>query len=462
MVAPVMGGMSPMPGSAPSPSHAVPVKAAPGGAPPSSLAAGGPPGGPPGGPAGLPGGEGDAVQRPPPVPPPAAAPPPPLELPPPPPDAAGACKAQAAEELESLALSAIGYGQAQVEGAYTTVVLQNLPANAEGQELACQWLDGAGFAGWYDFVFFVPARRSQSQRLQGSCIFVNFCAPEAAQSCGQALVGQCGSTEDAAVVVAPAFVQGLVECLEHFGAYAQAAGQPATPAASSGPAPLSGFGTSAASAASPAASPALSFEPSGLPVLSQAVASEASASARAALHAAAAVASTLAAEVADCALAGGTLSPRQQRALRLLEASHQNLPLPSDSRRNRKYTPRSPYVHADTRGNAAYPMLPTKNYDDPAMFEKYDLDTLFFIFYYQQGSYQQYLAARELKKLSWRYHTKYLTWFQRHEEPRMTATDFERGTYVYFDHQSGWCQRVKSDFTFEYQFLEDEPMSQLP
>lgn len=92
------------------------------------------------------------------------------------------------------------------------------------------------------------------------------------------------------------------------------------------------------------------------------------------------------------------------------------------------------------------------------MFEKYDLDTLFFIFYYQQGSYQQHLAAKELKKLSWRYHTKYLTWFQRHEEPRMTASDFERGAYVYFDHDSGWCQRIKSDFTFEYQFLEDEPL----
>lgn len=155
---------------------------------------------------------------------------------------------------------------------------------------------------------------------------------------------------------------------------------------------------------------------------------------------------------------GGALSPRKLQALQLLAASHHHVPLPSDGRRSRRYVPRNPYVHMDTRGTAAYPTTPTRNYDDPAMFEKYDLDTLFFIFYYQQGSYQQHLAAKELKKLSWRYHTKYLTWFQRHEEPRMTATDFERGAYVYFDHDSGWCQRIKSDFTFEYQFLEDEPM----
>ncbi|CAE8587499.1 unnamed protein product [Polarella glacialis] len=154
----------------------------------------------------------------------------------------------------------------------------------------------------------------------------------------------------------------------------------------------------------------------------------------------------------------GSLSPRRLQALQLLAASHKHLPAPSDSRRSRKYVPRNPYVHVDAAGSPAYHMQPTRNYEDPAMFEKYDLDTLFFIFYYQQGSYQQHLAAKELKKLSWRYHTKYLTWFQRHEEPRLTAADYERGAYVYFDHDSGWCQRIKSDFTFEYQFLEDEPM----
>lgn len=152
------------------------------------------------------------------------------------------------------------------------------------------------------------------------------------------------------------------------------------------------------------------------------------------------------------------MSPTKARMLELMVASHKNLPVPSDSRRDRRYMPRNPYTHEDTKKTTAYPTQPTTSYEDPAMFEKYDLDTLFFIFYYQQGSYQQHLAAKELKKLSWRYHTKYLTWFQRHEEPRTTAADYERGAYVYFDHDSGWCQRIKTDFTFEYQYLEDEPM----
>ena len=113
--------------------------------------------------------------------------------------------------------------------------------------------------------------------------------------------------------------------------------------------------------------------------------------------------------------------------------------------------PRNPYATPP-----AFPSTPAPTFDDAKVFEKLGTDTLFFIFYYQQGTYQQYLAAKELKKQSWRYHKKYMTWFQRHEEPKVTTDEFEQGTYVYFDYETGWCQRIKSDFTFEYNFLEDE------
>lgn len=68
----------------------------------------------------------------------------------------------------------------------------------------------------------------------------------------------------------------------------------------------------------------------------------------------------------------------------------------------------------------------------------------------------RYLAARELKKQSWRFHKKYSTWFQRHEEPKTITDEYEQGTYVYFDYETGWCQRKKTDFTFEYRFLEEQ------
>jgi CCR4-NOT transcription complex subunit 3 len=98
----------------------------------------------------------------------------------------------------------------------------------------------------------------------------------------------------------------------------------------------------------------------------------------------------------------------------------------------------------------------SKEGDVAALLERLPMDTLFFVFYFQQGTYQQYLAAKQLKKHSWRFHKKYMTWFQRHEEPKIATEEFEEGTYVYFDYESGWCQRIKSEFKFEYAYLEDE------
>lgn len=51
-------------------------------------------------------------------------------------------------------------------------------------------------------------------------------------------------------------------------------------------------------------------------------------------------------------------------------------------------------------------------FDAPSLYEKLDAETLFFIFYHQPGSYQQYLAARELKRQAWRFHKEHSAWFQ--------------------------------------------------
>ena len=133
-----------------------------------------------------------------------------------------------------------------------------------------------------------------------------------------------------------------------------------------------------------------------------------------------------------------------------LNESFLHCPSTADSERQRSYTPRNPYPTPPS-----YPTTPSQIFDHSAIFEKLGPDCLFFIFYYAQGTYQQYLAARELKKQSWRYHKKYMTWFQRHEEPKITTDEYEQGTYVYFDYETGWCQRIKSDFRFEYSYLED-------
>jgi len=68
----------------------------------------------------------------------------------------------------------------------------------------------------------------------------------------------------------------------------------------------------------------------------------------------------------------------------------------------------------------------------------------------------RYLAAKELKRQSWRFHIKYLTWFQRHSEPQAITEEYEQGVYVYFDWEGSWCQRKKSDFRFEYRYLSED------
>ncbi|KAI9913914.1 hypothetical protein PsorP6_006324 [Peronosclerospora sorghi] len=141
----------------------------------------------------------------------------------------------------------------------------------------------------------------------------------------------------------------------------------------------------------------------------------------------------------------------QKQVLRLIDESFHFIPENCDSEKANRYVPRNLYPTP-----TSFPATPSTLFSNAAIFEKLDVDTLFFIFYYQQGSYQQYLAARELKRRTWGYHKKYKTWFKRHEEPQVTGEDYEQGTFVYFDYETGWCQRIKTEFTFEYSFLEDE------
>jgi hypothetical protein len=105
------------------------------------------------------------------------------------------------------------------------------------------------------------------------------------------------------------------------------------------------------------------------------------------------------------ALSGTSLGPSYVSALSDSFAAVTNA---VDHERTSLYVPQNPYPTP-----ASYPALPSQIFDKPGIFEKLGMDALFFIFYYAQGSYQQYLAARVLKKQSWRFRKKYMPWFQR-------------------------------------------------
>jgi len=135
----------------------------------------------------------------------------------------------------------------------------------------------------------------------------------------------------------------------------------------------------------------------------------------------------------------------------MLSASVANAPDALDTLAPRSYKPKHPF-----RTPSYYPQELDPVFDDPRLYSRIDPDTLFYVFYYKQETYQQYLAAKALKDQSWRFHKQYQTWFQRHEEPKTITEEFEQGTYRFFDYESTWMNRRKADFKFAYKFLEDD------
>ncbi|EKM59625.1 uncharacterized protein PHACADRAFT_250243 [Phanerochaete carnosa HHB-10118-sp] len=136
---------------------------------------------------------------------------------------------------------------------------------------------------------------------------------------------------------------------------------------------------------------------------------------------------------------------------KLLEGSYSSMPQPQDTEKPKYYVPRNPF-----QTPSYYPQQPNPILSTPGIFSQLDVETLFYVFYFHPGTYPQYLAAKELKRQSWRFHVKYLTWFQRHSEPQAITEEYEQGVYVYFDWEGSWCQRKKSDFRFEYRYLSED------
>ncbi|KAG7270147.1 hypothetical protein CRUP_027217 [Coryphaenoides rupestris] len=140
---------------------------------------------------------------------------------------------------------------------------------------------------------------------------------------------------------------------------------------------------------------------------------------------------------------GPTPLPKDQLYQQAMqESAWTHMPHPSDSERIRQYLMRNPCPTLPF-----HHQMPPHHSDSIEFYQRLSTETLFFIFYYLEA----------LKKQSWRFHTKYMMWFQRHEEPKTITDEFEQGTYIYFDYEK-WGQRKKEGFTFEYRYLEDRDL----
>ncbi|KAM3161932.1 general negative regulator of transcription subunit 5 [Lachancea thermotolerans] len=87
---------------------------------------------------------------------------------------------------------------------------------------------------------------------------------------------------------------------------------------------------------------------------------------------------------------------------------------------------------------------------------KFDLDTLFFIFYHYQGTYEQFLSARELSIRGWQFNKVNRCWFYKEVEklpPGMEQS--EEISWRYFDYQKSWlARRCGAEFVYREEEFE--------
>ncbi|XP_073317386.1 probable NOT transcription complex subunit VIP2 [Primulina huaijiensis] len=91
-------------------------------------------------------------------------------------------------------------------------------------------------------------------------------------------------------------------------------------------------------------------------------------------------------------------------------------------------------------------------------FSKFQLDTLFYIFYSMPKDEAQLYAANELYNRSWFYHREHRCWYMRvaNMEPLAKTNIYERGSYICFDPNT-WETIRKENFVLNYDMLEKRP-----
>ncbi|KAI3742470.1 hypothetical protein L1987_60153 [Smallanthus sonchifolius] len=91
-------------------------------------------------------------------------------------------------------------------------------------------------------------------------------------------------------------------------------------------------------------------------------------------------------------------------------------------------------------------------------FSKFQLNTLFYIFYSMPKDEAQLYAANELYNRGWFYHRDHRLWFMRaaNMEPLVKTNTYERGSYVCFDPNT-WETIRKENFVVYYETLEKRP-----
>lgn len=144
----------------------------------------------------------------------------------------------------------------------------------------------------------------------------------------------------------------------------------------------------------------------------------------------------------------------------LLESSLLNCPDSFDAEKPRLYNPVK--VHPSL---VDYPQEPMYELNLASVMKKFDNDTLFFCFYYLEGSdnYAKWNAARELSARGWVFNTESKQWFKKDNkktrsmsviqpEDELEPVDLgdanKEENYKYFDYEKTWLTRRKEAYKF--------------
>lgn len=151
-----------------------------------------------------------------------------------------------------------------------------------------------------------------------------------------------------------------------------------------------------------------------------------------------------------------------QNISQLLESSLLNCPDSFDAEKPRQYSPKN--IHPSS---IDYPQEPMYELNTKNIMEKFDNDTLFFCFYYSEGTNNlaKWNSAKELSRRGWIFNTETKQWFARDSKNKLKSPgpdDVEEepvdgedeGNYKYFDYEKTWLIRRKDNFVLNMEVRE--------
>ena len=126
----------------------------------------------------------------------------------------------------------------------------------------------------------------------------------------------------------------------------------------------------------------------------------------------------------------------------MLLASANNIIRPEDSI---IYNPKNVHFYSNK-----YPVYPLRLKQD--FLEKFEEDTLFFMFFEQSDKEVKEMARKELNRRGWMLSSKFKTFWKLIGEPKSQTDEYIEGDFQYFDNEKEWTSKNFNNFKFDRKY----------